>query len=222
MEEVCPSLLHAHCGLFSDNSPTVGWVTRMAAKGSIVAGQLLRALALRLKYSKCSPLTPQHIGGKKNQMTDIPSRSFGSKKQWFCKNNKELQVMFNKLFPLPNQNSWTVFRPSSAITTKVISMLRMQHSTLDEWRRLPKRGKNIGSTGQAMSNLWDWTLIYRRCPTSGASDQSQDLQRELERVGTGDEAKSELAQSVRRSQPLARQMCWTMASIPQKQSTPKS
>ena len=104
MEEVCPSLLHAHCGLFSDNSPTVGWVTRMAAKGSVVAGQLLRALALRLKYSKCSPLTPQHIGGKKNQMTDIPSRSFGSEKQWFCKNDKELQVMFNKLFPLPNQN----------------------------------------------------------------------------------------------------------------------
>ena len=187
-----------------------------------MAGQLLRALALRLKYSKCSPLTPQHIGGKKNQMTVIPSQSFGSKKQWFCKNDKELQVMFNKLFPLPNQNSWAVFRPSSTITTKVISMLWMQHSTLDKWRRLPKRGTNIGSTGQAMSNLWDWTLIYRRCPTSGASDQSQVLQRELEGVGMGDKAKSGLAQFVRRSRPLARRMCWTMAQIPQKQSTPKS
>ncbi len=32
--------------LFSDNSPTVGWVTRLASKWPVVAEQLIQALAL--------------------------------------------------------------------------------------------------------------------------------------------------------------------------------
>jgi hypothetical protein len=55
----------------------------MAANGSLVAGQLIRALALRLKQSKVSPLTPLHIAGAKNAMTDIPSRSFNHGKKWY-------------------------------------------------------------------------------------------------------------------------------------------
>ena len=81
MEAICPKLLETYSALFNDNSPTVGWAKRMAAKGSLVAGQLLRALALRLKARRTSPLTPQHISGTKNRMTDIPSRSFGSEKK---------------------------------------------------------------------------------------------------------------------------------------------
>ena len=65
MEEVCGFEAVAHVALFSDNSPTVHWVRRLAARGSLVAGQLLRALALRLKTSKVSPLTPLHIQGEK-------------------------------------------------------------------------------------------------------------------------------------------------------------
>jgi hypothetical protein len=33
----------------------------MAAKGSLVAGELLRALALRMKQKQVSPLTTLHI-----------------------------------------------------------------------------------------------------------------------------------------------------------------
>jgi hypothetical protein len=75
MEEVCGLEAASHVALFSDNSPTVHWVRRMAARGSRVAGELLRALALRMKVKKVSPLTPLHIEGKLNAMTDIPSRS---------------------------------------------------------------------------------------------------------------------------------------------------
>ena len=39
IEEVCPSLKGSYVALFSDNSPTVGWVKRLAAKGSLVAMQ---------------------------------------------------------------------------------------------------------------------------------------------------------------------------------------
>ena len=86
----------SHAGLFSNNQPTVHWVQRMASKSSDVAGQLLRALALRLKMQKASPLTPMHIAGVENAMTDIPSRSFGSEPKWHYKNDSDLLHLFNK------------------------------------------------------------------------------------------------------------------------------
>lgn len=64
---------------FSDNQPTVSWVEQLASKSSQVAGQLLRALALQLKQKEAAPLTPFHIRGVENAITDIPLRSFGSK-----------------------------------------------------------------------------------------------------------------------------------------------
>jgi hypothetical protein len=109
MEDVCdlqPS--GAHVSIFSDNSPTMSWVRQMAARGSLVADQLLRALALRLKQKHVSPLTPIHIEGKKNDMTDIPSCSFGSIPKWHCKTDQELLTLYNSYFPLPNQNTWTI------------------------------------------------------------------------------------------------------------------
>jgi hypothetical protein len=41
LEDVTPDLAHKHVALFSDNSPTVSWVTKMASKKSRVAAQLV-------------------------------------------------------------------------------------------------------------------------------------------------------------------------------------
>ena len=49
MEEVCPKLQAVYVGLFSDNSPTIGWVKHLAARGPLVGMQLVQALTLRLK-----------------------------------------------------------------------------------------------------------------------------------------------------------------------------
>ncbi len=46
MESVCESLREKIVALFSDNSPTVGWVRRLATCGSMVSAHLIRALAL--------------------------------------------------------------------------------------------------------------------------------------------------------------------------------
>ena len=46
MEAVCHLTPASHVALFSDNSPTVQWTRKLAAKSSLVAGQLLRALYL--------------------------------------------------------------------------------------------------------------------------------------------------------------------------------
>jgi hypothetical protein len=85
MEEVIGNLKEANIALFSDNTPTISWVMRLASRHSIVAANLVAALALCLKKLRCCPLMPQHIKGKENSITDIPSRSFGSVLQWHFK-----------------------------------------------------------------------------------------------------------------------------------------
>ena len=72
MEEVCPELRAAYLALFSENPPTIGWLKLFAARGSLVAMQLVQALTLRLKKAGASPFTPLHISGIENAMTDIP------------------------------------------------------------------------------------------------------------------------------------------------------
>ena len=208
MESVCPCLRRRHSALFSDNSPTVGWVRRAAARGSIVAQQLLRALGLRMRVRECPPLTPLHLAGTENAMTDIPSRSFGSNPAWHCRTDADLLKLFNTKFPLPRQKSWTVFRISSALSMRVISVLRTTVFSLEEWRRLPNVGTFTGDIGAPTSHLWEWTLTFRRPRTDSRSGASAASPPESARDTTGSDARSELAQSLRRSQPLARRSPW--------------
>ncbi|KAL7533277.1 hypothetical protein ACHAWF_011989 [Thalassiosira exigua] len=208
MEEVCPELRHRHVALFSDNSPTVSWVKRMAARGSRVAAQLLRALALRMSVAKTSPLTPLHIAGTKNAMTDIPSRSFGSEPKWFCRTDDDLLRLFNARFPLPNQKSWTIFRPTFTTCMKVISVLRMEDTSLAEWRRLKQSGRHIGRIGSATSGLWEWTLTFRESPSDDKCDSSRASRGESGRGTTDEDARWQLERSIRLSAPLARRSPW--------------
>ena len=64
MKEVYPKLRSAYVALFSDNSPTIGWVKRLEVRVSLVAVQLVRALTLQLEKYGASPLTPLHIAGE--------------------------------------------------------------------------------------------------------------------------------------------------------------
>ena len=99
--------------VFSDNDPTVSWVKRLASRHSVVAAQLVRAMAMWMKHRGACPITPVHIPGVENSMTDIPSRSFGSVAEWYCKTDNDLLTLFNARFPLPGQASWTVFQLTS-------------------------------------------------------------------------------------------------------------
>jgi hypothetical protein len=222
MEEVCSFGDGTHIALFSDNSPTVSWVKQMAAKGSLVADQLLRALALRMKLRKVSPLTTLHIEGKKNAMTDIPSRSFGSEPKWFCKDNNALLTLFNDSFPLPGQKSWTVFQPSSAICMRVISVLRMTLTGMEEWRRLPSAGRHTGTIGQPTSDLFEWTLTYRESPTPRESESSLVLPLESDVEASMADEKLKLKQFRLRSRPLAKRFPWPATKTPQSAKAPKN
>ena len=109
MKGVCRPLQEKCVAMFGDNSPSIGWVERLASKWFLVAKHLLQALALQLKSQRACPLTTIHIAGKRNAISDVPSRSFGSYPAWQCANADELLTLFNPMFPLPNQTSWTVF-----------------------------------------------------------------------------------------------------------------
>jgi hypothetical protein len=111
MEHVCTDLAEKRVALFSNNSPSVGWVQRMAMRSSLVMEQLIRVLALHFNIHRICPITMLHTCGDQNSMTDIPSRSFGSKPKWHFQSEEKLLTFFNVNFPLPNQNLWTVCCP---------------------------------------------------------------------------------------------------------------
>jgi len=119
MEHICGPLAEKRIALFSDNSPTVSWVQRMACCSSLVAEQLIRVLALRFNLQKVCPITMLHIAGDQNSMTKIPSRLFGSEHKWHFKSEHDLLTFFNCNFTLPSQNSWTGCQPTSTIATHV-------------------------------------------------------------------------------------------------------
>ena len=115
--------------------------------------QLVRALVLRFKTSGASPLTPLQISGEENYMKDIPSRSFGSNPYWFCKDDTDLLNLFNKHFRFPNQASWAIISPSSAVSMKVISVLRMKHFEMGECLKLKNSVKHVENFGVTSSEL---------------------------------------------------------------------
>ncbi len=89
LEGITKNIAHKHIAFFSDNSPTVSWVDRLASQKSRVAAWLVRALALRLNFHRACPLTPIHIPGVENVLADVPSRSFGSNHEWLCSNETD-------------------------------------------------------------------------------------------------------------------------------------
>lgn len=162
LEAIATCLRHKHVALFSDNSLSISWVTRMATRSSKVAADLLMALALRMKDNEASPLTPLHIPGKNNKIADILSRLFEATPKLHCKTDEEFLQLFNSNFPLPNQQSWQLYKIPTKLSMRVISILLMKDSELAEWRQLPTRRANTGTSGPNMSNLWELTLTWQK------------------------------------------------------------
>jgi len=218
MEATVSNLKFKHVALFSDNSPSVSWVERMASQRSKVAGGLLRALALRMRVRRSSPLIPLHIPGQQNKIADLPSRSFGGTPEWHCPTDTQFLTLFNDYFPLPQQQSWQLFHLSPEVSTRVISLLQMRDTEMDVWRRLPQIGRRVGPIGKSTANLWEWTLTFRSTPRPSKQKcaYSPDLPHEQEAEHLAAAAKLQLQQFLRRSQPLARRSRWTPGQTPSK------
>ena len=216
VEGVGGDLKEKTIALFGDNTPSISWISNLASKQSKVAEQLVQALALRLKANKACPLITSHIEGKKNEIADVPSRSFGSNKEWHCESNHQFLSLFNSLFPLPNQTSWTVFQMNHDIVTRITSILQMKRFELEEWRRLQTRGHHVGTIGSASANLWQSIRTCKKRSSDTESVHSWHSQSRYDRDSTEEELKCSVAQSLAQLQPLARRSQWPRASTQQR------
>ncbi len=189
---------------------------RLASKQSMVAEHLIQALALRLKIQCACPLTPIHIEGKRNTIWDILSRSFGSTPAWQCDTDADLLTLYNPMFPLPNQTSWTVFHLNCKVVTRVTSALQTQRFALDDWRRLPKTGRHVGEIGACTSNLWGWILTLLTRPSKLECAASQDSLSKRGQVFMEEDDRYKVAQFLRQSRPLARRLRWPETKTQQK------
>ena len=138
-------------GIFSDNTPTVAWATKLCAKKSTVAGRLLRALALRHHVTKSAPAVTASIPEKDNIRADNSSRWFDSifNKKYLKITNCNFLFVFNKKHKLQTGN-WAEFRLCTELSSKVISELRGEQFTLASWTRIPRNGGSIGRIGANM------------------------------------------------------------------------
>ena len=137
-------------------------------------------------------------------MTNIPSHSFGSEPKWNCKTNANLLLFLNDKFTLPKKTSWTVLHPKKEICMKLLSVMRMEVTTMEEWNRQGKIGKNTGEIGAPSSHLWEWTLSYRIPHFETRSAACQDLEAYCERDILVGANKFKLAQLLALSLPLER------------------
>ncbi len=217
MEAVCRPLEEKRLTLFNDNSPTIGWATKLASKRSVVAEHLIQALALRAKQHKACPFTPMHVAGKQMAIA-IPSRSFGSKPVWHCQSNDNLLTLFNSTFPLPSQQSWTVFHLDCRTAMRVTSTLRMKPFALDDWRQLPSPGKLVGKIGQPTSHLWVSIRIYNRLPSSNKSAASPVSPSASGQDTTDGDDRYKLQQLQAQSLPLGRRYPWPSDTTQQRSS----
>ena len=203
---------HAHVGVCSDNSATVAWQMRGASKRSAVANRLLRVLAIRLRKNRASPLVTRHLAGERNHLGDIPSRSFGYKKEWEH-NDEAFLTFFNKTFPLPQQNCWTGFRLNSRVASKVICELLTEGSSMDEWRQLPTLGRPFGKIGRMCADLSATCIPTWTERTLQLERESPQLLRARSEQGSG-EKPSALATFEPLSAVSRRKSPWIQASAP--------
>ena len=207
-------LRHRRIGAFCDNTPTVAWAAKLASKRSKVAGCLLRALALRQRVQRSSPLITLSIAGVANVMADVSSRSFrGGGGAWARANltDDDFLLRFNTEFPLPQGQCWSAFRLSNGIASRVTSALRGERLTLESWSRLPQSGGSIGRIGRNMRVTWESARTSARA-TSHGKPGSELLPVSLAgsgRATTGEETLSAFRRFRSRYAPSARRVRWS-------------
>jgi hypothetical protein len=143
-----------HTAIWSDNTPTVSWSTKMAAKATTpIAGQLLRALAMRQRTTRAALPTVAHYAGSCNIPADTASRSFsqfhhGCERGRPSDSDDQFLTSFNTVFSLSlfsEMRSWRLVPVPSELSSLVISTLRGQRSPMQRWTQPP--APVIGNTG---------------------------------------------------------------------------
>jgi hypothetical protein len=150
-------------------------------------------------------------------MADVASRTFNKSSasdKTFQFSDAEFLQFFSTTFPL-QENSWSVFRLSTKLTSQIFSELRGKTSTLGSWLRITQTGSAIGRFGPPTSPLsLEWTPCSPVCQTPPVSNSSLASLTGSGGVTTGMALKSELAPFKSRYEPSARHSNWTDNKTP--------
>jgi len=148
--------------LWTDNSPTEAIVQRQASRAkSTMPEATLRWLALRQRWTKRGPQDIKHYEGKKNLMADFGSRSFSEGFPDTPAGDDAFLTEFDSQFPLPPQlHYWVLVRPSAAISSAAISLLRKQIDCEIQEETI------IGSFGVGLPRVLANTLSSPECRTT--------------------------------------------------------
>jgi hypothetical protein len=175
IEQLAPiSLQHSTVGIFCDNTPAVSWSNRLQSSKSIIAGHLLRVMALRQHIHRSSPCLTISIAGVINTMADHASRSYI--KPEYTHSNKNFLDVFSKNFPLQS-DSWTEYLLPNKLFSRVTSCLRGKPLTMASWLAIPKQDKNIGLAGAPTPVPITKIHTSKTATTTSQSSSSQPLLR---------------------------------------------
>ena len=207
LEHISPtSLKFTTVAIFSDNTPTVAWAYRLQSSKSIVAGHLLRALAIRQHVHQVSPLLAVSIEGENNAMADVASRSF--RLPSFTNSSSPFLTTFDQQFPLPQTGSWNQFHLPGAVSSKVISSLRGQQLNMALWTKIQKQEKNIGLTGPNTLPPSTRIPFSTTAPTLKKASSLQPSLLGSGQAATAENIKLKLKPSLTRFQQLPRHTNW--------------
>ena len=209
LEHLLPSLTFIPTGIQCDNSSSVAWSTKFTAR-SLVAGHLLRALALRQQICKSAPLLVIPIAGHDNTMADVASR-FSSDPS-LQQSSPTLLKFFNSHFP--QKNSWEEFHLRPKLGSLVMSSLQGTRSTLESWRRLPGLAKNIGKNGAVMQQGSRWTRFSKTQTPSSEISSSQPSLLGSGQASTASANKLKYKASLTHLLPSARPLNWQVSAVP--------
>ena len=209
-----PSLSKLQAGIQCDNTSSVHWTRKYSAK-SLVAGHLLRALALRQQICGSAPLLVISIEGALNDMADVASR-YSTTKSMQAKASSLLSY-FNTYFP--QDTSWEQYHLPQKLLSRVISSLLGKQLTLESWRRLPGLVKNIGKHG-SVTQIPSTSTRFSKEQTP--SSETWSLQHSLlgsGKVTTAKAVKSKYKPSLTRWRPSARPSNWLDTKAPSTELT---
>jgi hypothetical protein len=131
-----------HTAVWSDNSPATSWSTKMADQATTpIAGQILRAMAMRQRTTRSALPTVPHYAVTINLLADTASHSFvkfqhGNSRGTSSHCDSNFLTSFNSVFPLYDfhqMNSWQLVTPTSEMSSLVTSTLLGIKLPMQRW-----------------------------------------------------------------------------------------
>ena len=199
-------LTHQHIGMYCDNILAVAWAHKLRTSKSIVSGQLLRMLGIRIHARQASGITPLNIVGEKNIMADIISRAFKEGKYFHAHAN--LTTHLNSNFPLPQGKSWTQCILPSKLVLQMISCLRGEQPNMASLTRLPQIASSTGSAGATTQHSATETHGSQTRTHSQPTSYSWHSLLGCGQATMVEELKSRFKASRMRLRPSPRPSCW--------------